>query len=85
MDSANQDFRKKKKKKSFLKQAKKFGKRGNFGKGHNIDATTYNYFVQVLDTLDKNEFEDQDSKGKNFPHVFYCGLNNVDNFLSYLK
>ena len=51
-----------------MKQAKKFGERGNFGKGHNIDATTYNYFVQVLDTLHKNEFEDQDSKGKNFLH-----------------
>ena len=60
----NTEFRKKKKKKSFLKQAKKHGERGHFGKGHDIDASTYNYFVQVLDTLGKNEFEDEDSKGK---------------------
>ena len=49
----NPEFRKKKKKKSFLKQAKKHGERGHFGKGHDIDASTYNYFVQVLDTGQK--------------------------------
>jgi len=66
----NPEFRKKKKKKSFLKQAKKHGERGHFGKGHDIDASTYNYFVQVLDTLGKNEFEDEDSKEIFVANVF---------------
>ena len=60
----DQEFRKRKKKKSFLQKAKKFGKQGRFGKGHNIDSNTYNYFVQVLGTLDKNDFEDQEARGK---------------------
>jgi nucleolar protein 9 len=57
------EFKKKKKKRSFLQQAKKFGKQGRFGKGQDIDANTYNYFVQVLSNLDKNDFEDEESRG----------------------
>ena len=60
----------KKKKKSFLQKAKKFGKRGHFGKGHNIDEKTYNYFLQVLNNLDKNDFEDQESREMFAANVF---------------
>ena len=35
---------KKKSKKSFLQKAKKFGKRGQFGGGKQIDKDTYDYF-----------------------------------------
>ena len=43
----SQDFTKKrKKKKSLLQKAKKYGKKGQFGRGQDIEASTYNYFVQ---------------------------------------
>ena len=72
MEGEAMNLNKRKKKKSFLQKAKKFGRSGRFGKGHNIDEKTYNYFVQVLDTMNKTDFEDQESKGKLMPGLIYC-------------
>ena len=70
---------KKKKKKSFLQKAKKYGKKGQFGRGHNIDATTYNYFVQVLANLDKKDvFEDDDAKEIFVANVFASNIEEED-------
>ena len=77
MENTSQDFTKKrKKKKSLLQQAKKFGKKGRFGRGQDIEASTYNYFVQVLETLNLNQFEDEESKEIFVANVF---ASNVDN------
>jgi len=54
--------RKYKKKKSFLSRAKKFGSKGLYGKGKNIDEETYHYYVQVMKRLNEN-FEQEDEKG----------------------
>ena len=53
---------KKKSKKSFLQKAKKFGKRGQFGRGKQIEKDTYDYFVRVLEQM-KTPFEDDEAKG----------------------
>ena len=53
---------KKKSKKSFLQKAKKFGKRGQFGGGKQIDKDTYDYFVRVLEQM-KTPFEDDEAEG----------------------
>ena len=55
---------KKKNKKSYLQKMKKFGKKGQFGKGREIDKDTYDYFVRVLENLSKDEFEDDEAKGR---------------------
>ena len=51
-----------KKKRSFLYKARKYGKKGMFGRGKNVDEETYNYFVRVMERL-KEEFEDENDKG----------------------
>ena len=48
MPSTEASFRRKKKK-SFLSKAKKFGKSGRFGKGRQIDKDTYEYFLRILE------------------------------------
>ena len=53
---------KKKSKKSFLQKAKKFGKRGQFGRGKQVEKETYDYFVRVLEQM-KTPFEDDEAKG----------------------
>ncbi|XP_065348890.1 nucleolar protein 9 [Cloeon dipterum] len=52
---------KKKKKKSFISKAKKFGKSGRFGKGSYISEDEYNYFVRVME-LDKSEFPSEEDR-----------------------
>ena len=53
---------KKKTKRSFLYKARKFGKKGVYGRGKNVDEDSYNYFVRVMERL-KEEFEDAEEKG----------------------
>ncbi len=60
----------KKKKKSFLSKARKFGQRGNFGKGASIEKEDYDYFVNILEQLNKAEFEDDDDKKMFVENVF---------------
>ena len=48
--STENQFRRKKKK-SFLSKAKKFGKSGRFGKGREIDKDTYDYFLRILEQI----------------------------------
>lgn len=51
-----------KKKRSFLVKARKYGRKGLFGRGKNVDEETYNYFVRVMERL-REEFEDDEEKG----------------------
>ena len=55
---------KKKKKKSFVQKAKKFGKRGRFGQGREIDRETYDYFVRVMENHRAGEFDDKEAEGE---------------------
>ena len=52
----------KKKGRSFLYKARKYGKKGMYGRGKNVDEETYNYFVRVMERL-KEDFEDDEEKG----------------------
>ncbi|KAK2708790.1 nucleolar protein 9-like isoform X1 [Artemia franciscana] len=61
--------RKYKKKKSFLSCAKKFGSKGLYGKGKNIDEETYHYYLQVMKRLNEN-FEQEDEKEMFASNVF---------------
>ncbi len=54
---------KRKKKRSYLQRAKRFGKSGRFGKGRDIDKDTYDYFVRVMENLRDGQFEDEESQG----------------------
>ena len=45
----NNTFRKKKKGRSFLQKAKRFGKQGQRGKGTEIDQDQYDYLVRVME------------------------------------
>jgi nucleolar protein 9 len=55
--------RKKRKRKSFLKNAKKYGKKGKFGRGSHLNEDIYQYFVRVLQLLQTNSFETEEEKG----------------------
>jgi len=53
---------KKKKKKSYMSRAKKFGKSGRFGKGSYISEDVYNYFLRVME-LDNAGFPTDEERG----------------------
>jgi len=55
--------RKGKKRKSFLKNAKKYGKKGKCGRGTYLDEDIYQYFVHVLELVETNKFETEEEKG----------------------
>lgn len=55
--------RKARKRKSLLKKAKKYGKKGKFGRGTHLDEDIYQYFVHVLELFEANKFETEEEKG----------------------
>jgi hypothetical protein len=56
--------RKSGKKSRLLTKAKKFLSQGKLGRGFEIDKETYNYFLRVLELWQKQEFKDEDERGK---------------------
>jgi hypothetical protein len=54
---------KRKRRKSLLKNARKYGKKGKFGRGSHINEDIYHYFVRVLQLLHTNNFETEEEKG----------------------
>lgn len=58
-----QDRYKRKRKKSFLKNARKYAKKGCFGRGSQLDADTYQYLVRVLEAF-KEGFPSEETKRK---------------------
>ncbi|XP_049830781.1 nucleolar protein 9-like isoform X2 [Schistocerca gregaria] len=67
MDNKIRGF--KRKKKSFLKNARKYGKKGKFGRGSHINEETYQYFLRVLE-LDKSGFNNPEEKQIFVENVF---------------
>jgi hypothetical protein len=55
--------RKAKKRKSLLKKAKKYGKKGKFGRGTHLNEDIYQYFVHVLELVETKKFETEEEKG----------------------
>ncbi|XP_045761936.1 nucleolar protein 9 isoform X2 [Maniola jurtina] len=53
--------RQKKKRKNFLKNAKKYAKKGQMGRGTQIPQDLYDYFVQILESI-KQGVEDPDER-----------------------
>ena len=68
-------FNKRKKKKTFLQRAKKFGKSGRFGKGREIDRETYDYFLRVFEQLNHGFESDDETKDIFVSNVFETTLN----------
>lgn len=52
--------RKNKKRKSFLQNARKYAKKGRFGRGSYMEADTYNYFVRILEVYNEGFDSDED-------------------------
>ncbi|KAI4467168.1 nucleolar protein 9 [Holotrichia oblita] len=52
---------KRKRKKTFLKNARKYAKKGWYGRGSQLDAETYQYFVRILEVY-REGFENDDDK-----------------------
>ncbi|XP_069687625.1 nucleolar protein 9 [Periplaneta americana] len=59
---SQQRGKKRKKRKSVLKNARKYGKQGKFGRGSFLNEDTYQYFVRVLELLQSNNFETEEEK-----------------------
>lgn len=55
--------RKRKRGKSVLMNARRYGKQGKFGRGSHLDEDVYQYFVRVLELL-KAGFENAEEKRK---------------------
>ncbi len=71
MDSnAGGGRRNKKKRRSFIQTAKRFGKSGRFGRGREIDRDTYDYFVRVMENLRDGQFDDEEAEGLFVSNVF---------------
>ena len=60
-EGGQQPFRKKKKGRTFLQKAKRFGKQGQRGKGTEIDQDQYDYLVRVLERW-RGEWETEEEK-----------------------
>lgn len=54
---------KKRKNKSFLQNAKSFARKGNFGRGTDVDQETYNYFLNIIEML-RSQTESKDLEEK---------------------
>lgn len=52
---------KRKRKKSFLKNARKYGKKGCYGRGAQLDADTYQYFIRIMEVF-KEGFDTEEDK-----------------------
>nr|CAI5862467.1 unnamed protein product [Callosobruchus analis] len=52
--------RNKKRKKSFLKNARKYAKKGCYGSGSELDADTYQYFVRIMEAYREGFDNDED-------------------------
>ncbi|KRT82157.1 hypothetical protein AMK59_3740, partial [Oryctes borbonicus] len=53
---------KRKRKKTFLKNARKYGKKGCYGRGTQLDADTYQYFVRIMEAYREGFENDEDKK-----------------------
>lgn len=53
----------KKRKKKFIRNAKGFGKTGNFGRGSRLEGDEWSYFINIMDAIRKG-FESLDDKRK---------------------
>ncbi|XP_076268838.1 nucleolar protein 9 [Rhynchophorus ferrugineus] len=60
---------KRKRKKTFLSNARKYAKRGYYGRGSHMDADTYQYFVRILEVF-KQGFENDEEKAIFVGNVF---------------
>lgn len=54
---------KRKRKKSFLKNARKYAKKGHYGRGSQLDGDTYQYFVRIMEAY-REGFSSDEDKGK---------------------
>ncbi|KAB0804765.1 hypothetical protein PPYR_01735 [Photinus pyralis] len=68
-DAPQQQRYKRKRKKNFLKNAKGFGKKGMYGRGSQLDAETYQYFIRILDVY-KEGFPSDEEKALFVNNVF---------------
>jgi len=57
---------KKKKKKSFLQKAKRYGKEGSYGKGRRLSEEEYNYYIRVFEQMKHVEGEEKEILVQNF-------------------
>lgn len=62
-ESQNKNKYKRKRKKTFLRNARKYGKKGCYGRGSELDADTYQYFVRIMEAY-KEGFPSHDDKGE---------------------
>ncbi|KAK9872389.1 hypothetical protein WA026_017847 [Henosepilachna vigintioctopunctata] len=60
---------KRKRKKSFLKNARKYAKKGQFGRGTQLESDTYQYFVRIMEAY-REGFDNDDDKGVFVNNVF---------------
>lgn len=61
--STDEKRKNRKRKKSVLKNARKYAKQGQFGRGSHVDGDKYHYFVRVLE-LWKEGFATDEEKCK---------------------
>lgn len=55
--------KKKKQKQRFIRNAKGFGKSGNFGRGSRLEGDEWSYFINIMDAIRKG-FDSLDDKCK---------------------
>lgn len=56
---------KRKRKKTFLQNARKYAKKGYFGRGSRLDEDTYQYFVRIMEAYN-NGFPSEEEKRNTF-------------------
>ncbi|KAL3287548.1 hypothetical protein HHI36_002016 [Cryptolaemus montrouzieri] len=68
-ENAERSMNKRKRKKSFLKNARKYAKKGHFGCGSQLESDTYQYFVKIMEVY-REGFDNDDDKRVFVNNVF---------------
>ena len=63
MDEARGDKQKRRKRKTVLAKAKRYGKIGKFGRGSHVEEDTYQYFVRVMEARSHGFETEEDKSG----------------------
>lgn len=69
-DTQDPNKYKRKRKKTFLRNARKYGKKGCYGRGSELDADTYQTLVRLMEVY-KAGFPSHDDKGKHYHTILF--------------
>lgn len=60
--SESRNYGKKKKKRSFLQNQKRFAKKGSFGRGTELSQDMYDYFINIMKVMNSKKEDEEEMR-----------------------